>query len=329
MMPAPPLEDPMPSGLGGGQAEGVVIRSTGLWHDVMVGDEIIRAKIRGRFRLAEDDVTNPVTVGDRVEIRLEPDGTGLITDIRERKNKLSRRAAGRRVGREHIIATNIDWVWMIQSVRLPKPNPGFIDRVFIVAEAHDISSGLVINKTDLISSKNRSQIEELAELYAKLGFPVLLTSAETGEGLDELRTALTNRTSVLTGPSGVGKSSILNAIEPDLELRTSEVSEKTRKGRHTTTFASLYPLSGGGFIVDTPGLREFGVLDIEPWELGHYFVEFREHLARCRFPTCTHDHEPDCGVKAAVESGAIPESRYRSYLSILDSINLGDRDVGR
>ncbi len=310
-------------------AEGVVIRSTGLWYDVMVGDKVVPSTVRGRFRLTEDDVTNPVSVGDRVRLRLGADDTGLITEINERKNKLSRRAAGRRVGREHIIATNIDRVWNIQSVRLPKPNPGLIDRVFVVAEAHDIASGLVINKVDLIGESNRRQIDELYELYDGLGLPVLLTSVETGEGLNEFREALSDRTSVLTGPSGVGKSSILNAIEPDLDLKTSDVSEKTRKGRHTTTYVSLYPLSGGGFIVDTPGIREFGVLDIEPWELSHFFVEFREYLEQCRFPTCTHDHEPGCAVKEAVASGTITERRYRSYLSILDSINLGDKDVGR
>lgn len=329
-MPSEPRQDDSTVGESSDEGpEGVVVRSTGLWLDVMVGDEIIPAKIRGRFRLSEDDVTNPVSVGDRVKLRLEADGTGLITDIRDRKNKLSRRAAGRRVGREHVIAANIDRVWTIQSIRMPKPNTGFIDRVLIVAEAHDIASGLVINKTDLLQEKGRKQSSEIIELYEGLDIPVLLTSAKTGEGIENFRQALSNQTSVLTGPSGVGKSSILNAMEPDLDVRTSEVSEKTQKGRHTTTYVSLYPLTGGGFIVDTPGLREFGVLDIEPWELGHYFVEFRDYLSTCRFPTCTHDHEPGCGVKEAVDGGMIAESRYRSYLSILDSIKLGHKDVGR
>lgn len=310
-------------------ADGVVIRSTGSWYDVMVGDDLVPSKIRGKFRLAEDDVTNPVSVGDRVKLRLSPDETGLITEIYERKNKLSRRAAGRRVGREHIIVTNIDRVWMIQSARLPSPNPGFIDRILAVAEAHEIDAGIVINKIDLIDDQHRTQIEELRDLYAGIGYPVLMTSAETGEGLDDLKEALSARTSVLTGPSGVGKSSILNAIEPELMIRTAEVSEKTRKGRHTTTSVSLFPLANGGYIVDTPGIREFGLLDIEPWELSHFFLEFRPFIERCHFPTCTHDHEPDCGVKEAVEEGEISEQRYRSYLNILDSINLGEKDVGR
>jgi ribosome biogenesis GTPase len=320
-------DEATPAGKSEVHADGVVIRSTGSWYDVMVGDKIIPSKVRGRFRLAEDDVTNPVSVGDRVSLRLSADDTGFITEIYERKNKLSRRAAGRRAGREHIIVTNIDRVWTIQSVRLPKPNTGFIDRVLVVAEAHGINAGLVINKMDLI--RDREQVNEIFELYSGLGYPVLLTSVETGEGLSALRDVLVNQTNVLTGPSGVGKSSILNAIEPGLELKTSEVSEKTQKGRHTTTYVSLHPLSGGGFIVDTPGIREFGVLDIEPWELSHFFVEMKEHLEHCRFPTCTHDHEPGCAVKSAAESGEIAESRYRSYLNILDSINQGDKDVGR
>lgn len=322
-----PPDESTPAGMTEDHVDGVVIRSTGSWYDVMVEDRVIPSKVRGRFRLAEDDVTNPVAVGDRVCLRVGTDKTGFITEIHERKNKLSRRAAGRRAGREHVIVTNIDRVWTIQSIRLPKPNAGFIDRVLVVAKAHDIEAGLIINKMDLAT--DRRLVDELYQLYDGLGYPVLLTSAETSEGLDAFRDALANQTSVLTGPSGVGKSSILNSIEPGVELRTSEVSEKTRKGRHTTTYVSLHPLSGGGYIVDTPGIREFGLLDIEPWELSHYFVEMKVHLEKCRFPTCTHDHEPECAVKAAVDAGDIATSRYRSYLNMLGSIQQGDKDVGR
>ena len=309
--------------------EGVVIRSTGSWYEVKTDDRVVPSKIRGRFRLAEEDVTNPIAVGDHVTLRLNPDDTGLITEIHERKNRLSRRAAGRRAGVEHVIVANIDRVWVIQSVQMPKPNPGFIDRVLVVAEAHEIGAGLVINKIDLAGERDWDLIEELRDLYTEIGYPVVLTSAITGEGIDELKQEIYGRTSVVAGPSGVGKSSVLNAIEPELEIKTSEVSERTRKGRHTTTFASLFPLTKGGFVVDTPGLREFGVLDIEDWELSHFFVEFKPHLEECRFPTCTHDHEPGCGVKEAVEEGDISERRYRSYLNILDSIRRGEKDVGR
>lgn len=309
--------------------EGIVVRSTGSWYDVQVGDRLVASKVRGRFRLEGQDETNPVVVGDRVSIRMNPDDTGLITEIHPRTSKLSRRAAGRRVGLEQVIVANLDVVWTVQAVRMPQPNPGFIDRVLVVAEANELEAGLVFNKIDLLRKKDRAEIETLTALYRDLGYPVLFTSAKTGEGVEALRDALQGRMNVLTGPSGVGKSALLNQVEPGLDVKTSAVSEKTRKGRHTTTFAALYPLSFGGFIVDTPGIREFGVLDVEPWELSHHFVEFRPFLEHCRFPTCTHDHEPGCAVKEAVAGGEITEQRYASYLNILDSLRLGAQDVGR
>ncbi len=322
----PPLETSLPADP---LLDGIVIRSTGSWYDVQVNDQVVPSKVRGKFRLEEQEATNPVAVGDRVTLRLNPDETGLITTIHERKNRLSRRAAGRRIGREQVIVANIDMVWIIQAVRLPRPNPGFIDRVLVTTEAHEIEAGLVINKIDLIRKKDRAYLDFLHTLYIDLGYRVLLTSAKTGEGVDAFREALTGRTSVVTGPSGVGKSTLLNVVEPGLDLRTGEVSEKTRKGRHTTAHAALFPLSDGGFVVDTPGIREFGVLYLEPWELSHYFPEFLLHLEHCRFPTCTHDHEPGCAVIEAVLDDAITEERYYSYLNILHSIRLGEKDVGR
>ncbi len=322
----PPLEASPPADL---LLDGVVIRSTGSWYDVQVDDQVVPSKMRGKFRLEEQETTNPVAVGDRVTLRLNPDETGLITTIHERKNRLSRRAAGRRIGREQIIVANIDMVWIIQAVRLPRPNPGFIDRVLVTTEAHEIEAGLVINKIDLIRKKDRASLDFLHTLYTDLGYRVLLTSAKTGEGVEAFREALTGQTSVVTGPSGVGKSTLLNVVEPGLDLRTGEVSEKTRKGRHTTAHAALFPLSDGGFVVDTPGIREFGVLFLEPWELSHYFPEFLPHLEHCRFPTCTHDHEPDCAVIEAALDDVITEERYYSYLNILHSIRLGEKDVGR
>lgn len=309
--------------------EGTVIRSTGSWYDVQTEQGVVPSRMRGKFRLEEQDATNPVAVGDRVTIRLDPDDTGLITEIHPRHNQLSRRAAGRRVGREHVIVANIDLAWAVQSVRLPKINPGFIDRFIVMAEVNEIPPGLVINKTDLIRKKDREHVDFLHDLYAGLGYAVLRTSIVTGEGVGAFREALQDQTSVVAGPSGVGKSSLLNAVEPDLDLRTGEISKKTRKGKHTTTYASLLPLSFGGFVVDTPGIREFGIIDLDPADLGHYFREFKPHLHDCHFPNCTHDHEPDCAVKAAVDEGLITEQRYASYLNILDSLHLGERDVGR
>ncbi len=311
------------------QVDGTVIRATGSWFDVQADGRVIPSRIRGKFRLAGDKTTSPVVVGDRVRLRLNPDGTGLIVEVYPRRNELSRRAAGRHPGLRHVIAANIDFVWIVQAVHLPEPNPGFIDRVLVAAERYGIPAGLIVNKLDLLTDADRPALEQLTKRYAALGYPVLHTSAVTGDGLEALRQALHNRTSVVTGPSGVGKSTLLNALEPKLNLRTAPVSEKTGKGRHTTTYVALYPLSFGGFVVDTPGLREFGVTDLEPAELSHYFVEFRPYLSECRFPDCTHAHEPNCAVRAAVEAGHIDETRYLSYLNILASLQLGEKDVGR
>ena len=322
---ANPASEPPPDAL----AEGTVIRSTGSWCDVRAGDEIIPARVRGRFQLGDQDATSPVAVGDRVAVKRNEDGTGVITHIRDRRNQLGRRAAGRRVGREHILAANIDCVWIVQSVRLPRPNAGFVDRVLVTAEANEIPAGIIFNKVDLARKERDETLTELREAYARIGYPVLTASARTGEGVAALKARLAGKTSVFAGPSGVGKSSLINALEPGLDIKTSQVSEKTQRGRHTTACAALFSLGNGGYIVDTPGIREFGVLRIESWELSHYFVEFKPYIEACRFPTCTHDHEPDCSVRRGVEDGALAAQRYQSYLNILDAIRLGDKDVGR
>lgn len=309
--------------------EGTVVSSTGSWYEVMSGERVIPSKVRGKFRLSGEGVTNPVAVGDVVTIRLAPDDTGLITEIHPRKNRLSRRAAGRKVGQEHVIAANVDKAWLIQSVRLPKINPGLVDRFLVIAGSFEIPAGIVFNKMDLMQAADRDAVEYLRDLYTSIGYEVLPMSAITGEGVDEFRKALIGQTSVLSGPSGVGKSTLLNAIEPGLNLKTGEVSEKTQKGRHTTTSVTLHPLTGGGFVIDTPGIREFGIVDLEPDELDYYFVEFRPYLSECHYPNCSHDHEPGCAVAAAVEEGKINEERYYSYLNILASLRLGEKDVGR
>jgi ribosome biogenesis GTPase len=325
--PTPPADLP--------EVEGVVVRSTGIWSTVRpeAGGANVEARVRGKFRLqAEElDETNPVAVGDRVRVRVEPDGTGLITEIRPRHNQLSRRAAGRRVGREQVLVANVDAAWVVQGTFQPKFNPGFVDRFLVMAEAYHLEAGLVINKADLLAGQLKAQ-EVLAfwsVLYEGLGYPVLLTSALDGTGIETFREALAGKTSVVAGPSGVGKSSLLNAVDPALDLRTGEVSERTQKGKHTTTFATLYPLTVGGYVVDTPGIREYGIWDMKPAELSGYFVEMRPYIGHCRFPDCTHDHEPGCAVGEAVDAGEISEERYASYLSILASVREGDADTGR
>lgn len=319
---APPPAEDSPT------AEGLVLRSTGSWYDVRTDDgETVAARVRGKFRLEDRDVTNPVAVGDRVTMRLEADGTGLITELHDRRNKLSRRAAGRRATREHVLVANVDHAWCVQASTRPAFVSGFVDRFLVMTEAYGIPGGVIINKVDLIEKP--AHVEDMAYwqgLYEGLGYPVLLTSAEDGTGLEAFREALKDRISVVAGPSGVGKSSLLNAADPDLELRTGEVSEKTRKGRHTTTFAELHPIAGG-YVVDTPGIREFGLWDMAPEELSGYFVEMREYLGDCRFQPCTHDHEPGCAVKEAVQNAEIAPERYLSYLNMLESLR--GEDVGR
>ncbi len=304
---------------------GLVVRSTGSWYDVRLdrGDRV-RARIRGRFRLdaQEIDETNPLAVGDHVRLLLGDDGTGYIMAIEPRENQLSRRASGRKAAvREHVIVANVDRAWCVQSTFGPKVNPGFIDRFLVAAEASHIPAGLIINKADLLDDEPRAQ-EAMAfweELYSGLGYPVLLTSAETGRGVEAFREHLAGRISVVSGPSGVGKSSLLNTVDPDLDLATSEVSEKTQKGRHTTTFATLLDVAGG-WVADTPGIREFGIWDMSPQELGGYFVEFRPFIPDCRFPDCTHAHEPGCAVQDALDRGEITPERYGSYLAILETV---------
>jgi len=309
--------------------EGIVIRSTGSWYDVLCGDRVVPSKVRGRFRLDDAPTTNPVIVGDRVELQINEDDTGLVTGIHPRRNKLSRRAAGRKVGMEHVIAANINAAWIVESMRMPKLNPGFIDRFLVMAGLNEISAGLVFNKSDLMQPGDADAINFWRDLYSGLGYPVLTTSALTGEGVETFAAQLENRTSVVSGPSGTGKSSLLNSIDESLHLKIGEVSPKTRKGRHTTTSAALYPLNSTGFVVDTPGLREFGIIDLNPADLCYYFVEFLPYLNECRFPNCTHDHEPGCAVMEAVNENAITEERFFSYLNILASLQLGEKDVGR
>lgn len=313
-------------------AEGLVLRSTGSWYSVRTDDgETVAARLRGRFRLdaEEIDETNPLAVGDRVTLRMDDDGTGLVTGIAPRRNQLSRRAAGRKaLVREHVIVANVDRAWVVQSTFGPKFNPGFVDRFLVACETHHVPAGLIINKADLLDGEPRAEaaMRFWTKLYAGLGYPVLWTSAETGKGVDALAAELRGHLSVVSGPSGVGKSSLLNAVDPQLDLRTGEVSEKTQKGKHTTTFATLYAVAGG-WVADTPGIREFGLWDMAPEELGGYFAEMRPYVPDCRFPDCTHQHEPGCAVQAAVDAGAITPERYGSYLGILETVAKEHREA--
>lgn len=299
-----------------------MLRTTGSWHDIRAGERTVPARLRGRLRLEEEETTHPIAVGDHVRIRLLDDGTAVITERLPRRNRLSRRAAGRRVGLEHVIVANVDRAFAVQAVRLPRFNPGFVNRLLVMAEWEEIPAAVILNKIDLLDDPDEdARIAFWENVYRSLGYPVHRVSATESVGLAALEEALADRVSVLSGPSGVGKSTLLNALYPDLELRTGDVSAKTRKGRHTTTFAELLPLPTGGYVADTPGLREFGIWNLEPVDLSNCFVEMRPYQAECRFQDCLHAHEPDCAVKAAVDAGEIYPERYASYLNILDSLD--------
>ena len=250
--------------------KGRVVKSTGKWYKVDAGEEIYDCRLPGRFRLDIKEVTNPLAVGDYVTFQVEDDGTGVIHEILPRKNYIPRQATFGRRG-EQILAANVDRAWVVQAARDPKFNPGFIDRFLVTCEAYELHGGIIINKIDLMDEGDRNYIHAMAAEYYELGYPVHFTSATRQENLEKLIEELRDKTSVFIGPSGVGKTALLNAIEPEANFKTGEISRFSNKGKHTTTFAQLVALQIGGFIVDTPGLREFGLVNIKKSELSLYF----------------------------------------------------------
>ncbi|MCC5940251.1 MAG: ribosome small subunit-dependent GTPase A [Balneolaceae bacterium] len=298
-----------------------VIQSTGKWYKVSSPDgEIIECRLPGKFRLEKKEVTNPVAVGDYVELEIGKDGTGSITEIKHRENYVPRQATHGRRG-EQILVANIDKAWVVQSVSQPKLNTGFIDRFLVTCEAYEVQAGIVFNKMDLAKKRDQNLIDHLSELYRNIGYDVLSTSIHDQKSVEKLTDQLSGKTSVFIGPSGAGKTSLLNAVDPDLDMRVGEVSSRTNKGKHTTTYARLVPLKNGGYIVDTPGIREFGMVNIEKSELSLFFPEMTVPRQNCKFYNCTHYHEPGCGVSEAYEEGDIDAERYSSYLNILESLD--------
>ena len=299
--------------------EGVVIKSTGSWYNVKSGDEpTVSCKIKGRFRLDGLKSTNPVAVGDRVGYTIDPaTGTGVIEEIKERQNFIVRRASN--LSRQtQILAANIDQAIIVATINYPVTTPVFIDRFLATAEAYDIPTTIVFNKIDRYDHFHKDHLLEIVEMYEKIGYNVLMTSAKHDDArdLEKVKSLLKDKVSLIAGHSGVGKSTLINRVEPSLNLKTGRISERHHTGRHTTTFAEMHPLSFGGFIIDTPGIRGFGLFNIGKEELGHYFREIFTAAPNCRYYNCTHLHEPGCAVKAAVEKGEIASSRYDSYVSI-------------
>lgn len=297
-----------------------VIQSTGKWLKVVHNDNIVDCRLPGKMRIHKKEVTNPVAVGDYVTVLMGEDGTGTIQEILPRENYIPRQATHGRRG-EQILVSNVDRAWVVQSIRKPKFNQGFTDRFLVTCEAYEVPAGIIINKTDLAGKSDIEFIEEIEELYKSLGYKILTSSIKDEVSIDSLRQELAQKTSVFIGPSGVGKTSLLNEMDPGLDLKVGEISSYSQKGKHTTTFARLIPLRNGGYIVDTPGIREFGLVDIEKSELSLYFPEMIEPRQNCRFYNCTHYHEPGCGVIEAFEEGKIDPGRYHSYLNILESLD--------
>ena len=295
---------------------GVVLRATGSLYEVLLDERTVSCRIRGRLRLKGVRSTNPVVVGDIVRCERDETGETVIADVEPRRNYIIRRASN--LSKEsHIIAANLDQALLVATLFSPETAPEFIDRFLVTCEAYKVPVTILLAKADLA----RTAPEAMAafhDTYERAGYRVIDVSATEGEGVDTVRDMLRGRTTLLSGNSGVGKSTLVAAVERTAEVRTAEISRSHHKGRHTTTFSTMYPLSEGGYIIDTPGIKGFGLIDIDDAELAHYFPEMMRWLPECRYYNCSHTHEPDCAVIEAVERGDIALSRYESYLKILD-----------
>ena len=293
---------------------GLVIKNTGSWYTVLTDDgQLLQCKVKGNFRLKGIRSTNPVAVGDRVTV----DGEGWITDIDDRRNYIIRKSINLSK-QSHIIAANVDQALLVVTVNYPQTSTTFIDRFLASAEAYRVPVILVFNKTDLLTDDEAHYQQMLITLYQTVGYECRVISAETGEGVGELKTLLPGKITLLSGNSGVGKSTLINRLVPGVNLRTAEISDAHNTGQHTTTFSEMIRLEGGGWVVDTPGIKGFGTFDMEPEELTSYFKEIFRFSQDCRFSNCTHTHEPGCAVLKALEDHYISQSRYQSYLSMLN-----------
>ena len=293
---------------------GVVTRATGSWYEVSTDGGTIRCRIRGRLRLKGVRSTSPVVVGDRVTCERDENGDHAIVAVEPRRNYVIRRASN--LAKEpNIIAANIDQALLMVTLRQPETAPEFVDRFLVTCEAYKVPAVIVLSKADV---QEPEALAAFRAVYEAIGYRVLTVSPRTGEGVDEVERLLAGKTTLISGNSGVGKSTLVRAIDPTLDIRTGEISESHGKGRHTTTFSTMYALAGGGQVIDTPGIKGFGLIDIDDGELWHYFPEMMRIGRDCRFYNCTHTHEPGCAVTQAVMQGEISPMRYESYLKMLD-----------
>ena len=298
--------------------KGFVIKNTGSWYSVKTDDgKVVECKIKGNFRLKGIRSTNPVAVGDHVEIALNQEGTAFITHIDERRNYIIRKSQNLSK-QSHIIAANVDQAFLIVTVNYPQTSTTFIDRFLASAEAYSVPVVLVFNKRDILSDDERHYQQSMVHLYETIGYECREISAATGEGIEELHKLLKGKITLLSGNSGVGKSTLINQILPEANLRTAEISDAHNTGMHTTTFSEMLELPEGGYIIDTPGIKGFGTFNMEPEELTSYFPEIFHFSKGCKFSNCTHTHEPGCAVLKAIDDHYIAQSRYQSYLNMLE-----------
>lgn len=309
--------------------KGLVTKSTGTWYEVITSaGAVVQCRLRGVFRIKGIKNTNPVVVGDHVEFILNPDHTGFIVHIEKRKNYIDRKST--KLSKiSHLIAANIDMAFLVITLREPRTSLGFVDRFLVTVEGFRIPACLIFNKMDIYHEEEISKIKKIASMYQTIGYDVLFTSAETGMGIEDLKDRMSGKISLFSGHSGVGKSALMNAAYPDLNLRVGEISQYHQKGKHTTTFAQMFPVADNTYIIDTPGIKEFGLIQYSKDEIRDYFPELRAYNNCCRFDDCLHVQEPGCAVIKAIEEGKLSSSRYMNYLAILqdDDLKIADWEL--
>lgn len=301
--------------------KGRVTKSTGSWYTIREDSgKMYQARIRGKFRLSNIQHTNPIAVGDFVDFEIDKDEAAVITKIHERKNYIIRKSVNLSK-KTHIIASNIDRAFLVVTVDNPKTSFGFIDRFLVTAEAYHIPVTLVFNKMDVYDEYLMEEVKFYQKTYERIGYETIQISAQTGFNIDQLKEKLKDITSLVSGHSGVGKSTLMNILNPNLQLKTSVVSDFNQKGQHTTTFAEMYEWPFGGFCIDTPGIKEFGLVEMDKYEIQNYFPEIHEIRSNCKFDNCLHLNEPKCAVQDAVKKGEISPTRYENYIGFLEEIN--------